>query len=217
MGNFKNAGREWRPTGKPEKVNVHDFADLKLGKVAPYGVYDLTQNDAWVSVGTDHDPASFAVQSIRNWWQSMGCVSYPDARELLITADGGGSNGHRSRLWKLELQRLADETGLAISVCHFPPGTSTWNQIEHRLFAQITRNWQGRPLISHAVIVNLIANTTAKQGLAVRCALDTNCYPTGTRVTKKPFATIQVKGSDFHPDWNYTIQPTGKMELSLEP
>jgi len=207
IGEFKNGGKEWQPEGKPERVNMHDFADPELGKAAPYGVYDVTRNDAWVSVGTDHDTAAFAVQTIRSWWQSMGREAYPNAHKLLITADGGGSNGYRVRLWKLQLQRLADETGLAISVCHFPPGTSKWNKIEHRLFAHITQNWRARPLTSHEAIVNLIANTTTRTGLKVQCQLDPNTYPTGVRVTDQELDEIRITGDEFHPNWNYTISP----------
>ena len=188
-------------------MRVHDFVSPELGKVSPYGVYDPTRNEGWVNVGTDHDTAAFAVASIRGWWQSMGQAAYPDATELLITADGGGSNNARSRLWKLELQKLADATGLRLAVCHFPPGTSKWNKVEHRLFSHITQNWRGRPLESHEVVVNLIANTTTAAGLTVRCQLDTNQYPTGVQVSDAELDTVQLQRSEFHGDWNYTICP----------
>ncbi|MBI3474279.1 MAG: ISAzo13 family transposase [Acidobacteria bacterium] len=202
VGDYKNGGREWRPKGQPEPVRVHDFAKQKD---VPYGVYDLGQDAGWVSVGTDHDTAAFAVESIRRWWNTMGQTSYPEARQLLITADGGGSNGSRVRLWKLELQRLADQTGLEISVCHFPPGTSKWNKIEHRLFSFITQNWRGKPLVSHEVIVNLIAATTTRTGLHVKSQLDTGTYPKGIKVSKAEFATIRLQPDAFHGDWNYSI------------
>ncbi|CAA7600826.1 Rhodopirellula transposase DDE domain protein [Acididesulfobacillus acetoxydans] len=201
VGDFKNAGVEWQPKGQPEDVRAHDFVLPKLGKVSPYGVYDPTHNEAWVNVGTDHDTATFAVASIRGWWQSMGRTAYPDAKELLITADGGGSNSSRSRLWKTQLQELADETGLSIAVCHFPPGTSKWNKIEHRLFSHIAQNWRGRPLESHEVIVNLIANTTTATGLKVRCQLDTNVCPTGVQISKADLAEVQIEHSQFHGEW----------------
>ena len=207
VGNFKNGGRELQPKGSPEKVRVHDFKIKELGKVAPYGIYDIGQNSGWVNVGTDHDTAAFAVESIRRWWRMMGQSEYPQARRLLITADGGGSNGARVKLWKVELQKLADETGLAISVCHFPPGTSKWNKIEHRLFSFITQNWRGKPLISHEVIVNLIAATTNKGGLRVATQLDTNAYPKGIKVSKGELAQINLTPDEFHGDWNYTIAP----------
>jgi len=208
VGDFKNGGRERRPQGDPEMVRVHDFEIPALGKVAPYGVYDLGQNSGWVNVGVDHDTATFAVESIRRWWYSMGRPVYPKAQRLLITADSGGSNGARLRLWKWELQRLANETGLQISVSHFPPGTSKWNKIEHRLFAFITQNWRGKPLVSHEVIINLIAATTTTTGLRVRSQLDTNRYPAGTRVSKEQMAEINLQRDDFHGEWNYTILPT---------
>jgi len=207
VGNFKNGGRELQPKGSPEKVRVHDFKIKELGKVAPYGIYDIGQNLGWVNVGTDHDTAAFAVESIRRWWRMMGQSEYPQARRLLITADAGGSNGARVKLWKVELQKLADETGLAISVCHFPPGTSKWNKIEHRLFSFITQNWRGKPLISHEVIVNLIAATTNKGGLRVSTQLDTNVYPKGIKVSKGELAQINFTPDEFHGDWNYTIAP----------
>ena len=208
VGDFKNGGRELRPKGNPEKVRVHDFKIKELGKVAPYGIYDIGQNTGWVNVGTDHDTAAFAVESIRRWWRMMGQSEYPHARRLLITADAGGSNGARVRLWKTELQKLADQTGLAISVCHFPPGTSKWNKIEHRLFSFITQNWRGKPLVNHEVIVNLIAGTTNKGGLRVKTQLDTNPYPKGVKVSKGELAQVNVTGDEFHGDWNYTIAPS---------
>jgi hypothetical protein len=192
VGDFKNGGREWQPKGKPEEVRVHDFIDPTLGKVNPYGVYDIGQNDAWVSVGIDHDTAEFAVQAIRRWWQTMGSQRYPEAKRLLITADGGGSNGSRVRLWKVKLQEFADELGIPIAVRHFPPGTSKWNKIEHRLFSFITMNWRGKPLISHQVIVNLIAATTTSAGLTVRCELDSNSYPTGQKVSDQQMARLNI-------------------------
>ena len=204
VGDYQNGGREWRPKGQPESVQVHDFAKPKD---APYGVYDLGQNAGWVSVGTDHDTSAFAVESIRRWWSMMGRETYPSARQLLITADSGGSNGSRVRLWKLELQKLADETGLEISVCHFPPGTSKWNKIEHRLFSFITKNWRGKPLVSHEVIVNLIAATTTRTGLRVQSQLDTSKYPKGIKVSKQQFAAIHLRTATFHGEWNYTIIP----------
>jgi hypothetical protein len=207
VGDFKNGGREWRPQGQPERVRVHDFLIKGLGRATPYGVYDLAQNTGWVSVGVDHDTASFAVESIRRWWQSMGQSVYPRASRLLITADGGGSNGARVRLWKVELQKLADATGLRIAVCHFPPGTSKWNKIEHRLFSFISQNWRGKPLINFEVIVNLIAATTTDKGLQVRSELDTNTYPAGVKVTNKELAQVRLKPDAFHGDWNYGILP----------
>jgi len=207
VGQYKNGGKEWRPKGEPEAVKVHDFVDAELGRANPYGVYDLGSNSAWVSVGTDHDTASFAVATIRRWWYSMGKALYPDARELMITADGGGSNGSRVRLWKLELQRLSDELAIPIRVSHLPPGTSKWNKIEHRLFSFISLNWRGRPLVSHEVIVNLIAATTTSKGLKVRAQLDTNQYPKGVKVSDEEFASIRLTRDDFHGEWNYTITP----------
>jgi len=204
VGDYKNGGREWRPKGQPEPVQVHNFGKQKD---VPYGVYDLGRNVGWVSVGTDHDTSAFAVESIRRWWNMMGREAYPGARQLLITADSGGSNGSRVRLWKLELQKLADETRLEISVCHFPPGTSKWNRIEHRLFSFITKNWRGKPLVSHEVIVNLIAATTTKTGLRVQSQLDTGKYPKGIKVGKKEFTAIQMLPGTFHGEWNYTILP----------
>lgn len=207
VGCYKNGGRTWRPKGEPEKVKVHDFIDVDLGRANPYGVYDLASNSGWVSVGTDHDTASFAVETIRRWWKAMGKEKYPQARELMITADGGGSNGSRLRLWKLELQRLANELGFPIRVSHFPPGTSKWNKIEHRLFSFISMNWRGKPLISHEVIVNLIANTTNKAGLKIRAELDETSYPKGIKVSKKDFNSINLKREKFHGEWNYMIVP----------
>jgi hypothetical protein len=207
IGNFKNSGRELRPKGDPEEVNVYDFPSLAVGKVAPYGIYDMARNTGWVSVGTDHDTAAFAVETIRRWWYSMGRPMYTSARRLLITADSGGSNGSRVRLWKTELQRLANETGMEISVCHFPPGTSKWNKIEHRLFSFISQNWRGKPLISHEVIVNLIASTGTTKGLTVRCEVDENSYPKGIKVTEEELANINIKRHEFHGEWNYTIRP----------
>jgi len=212
VGDFKNAGRELRPQGEPEIVRVHDFVIPELGKVAPYGVYDVTHNLGWVNVGIDHDTAAFAVESIRRWWRQLGEPLYPTARRLLLTADGGGSNGSRVRLWKIELQKLADETGLELSVCHLPPGTSKWNKIEHRLFSYISQNWRGKPLISHAVIVSLIAATTTKPGLKVWCDLDTQKYPTGVVVTDEELAQVNLKRDDFHGEWNYTISPRTKQD-----
>jgi hypothetical protein len=207
VGNFKNNGRELRPKGDPEKVRVHDFVIPELGRAAPYGVYDVTRNAGWVSVGVDHDTSAFATQSIRRWWESMGREAYPGAIRLLITADSGGSNGARVRLWKLELQKLADETGLEITICHLPPGTSKWNKIEHRLFSFISLNWRGKPLVSHEVIVNLIANTTTRTGLRVRAEIDPGKYPPGIKVSDKEVAEIQIERDQFHGEWNYTILP----------
>jgi hypothetical protein len=205
VGQFKQGGKEWQPAGQPELVQVHDFQDTELGKVAPYGVYDQTLNVGWVNVGTDHDTSQFAVESIRRWWYSMGASCYPHARRLLITADGGGSNGSRVRLWKRELQKLATELGIAIMVCHYPPGTSKWNKIEHRLFSYITMNWRGRPLISHEVVVNLIASTTNREGLKVYCELDEQEYPKGIKVTDDEMNAIKIDRDSFHGEWNYTI------------
>jgi len=207
VGDFKNAGREWRPEGDPELVRVYDFVIPGLGRVTPYGIYDMARNAGWVNVGTDHDTASFAVESIRRWWSMMGRAHYPEAKALLITADGGGSNGSRVRLWKLELQRLANETNLRIAVCHFPPGTSKWNKIEHRLFSFISQNWRGRPLVSHEVVVNLIAATTTETGLKVTCELDRNSYPSGIKVSKGDMERVRLRRDKFHGEWNYTILP----------
>jgi len=201
IGDFKNAGREWRPRGEPEEVRVHDFLDKNLGKAIPYGVYDMINNQGWVSVGIDHDTAQFAVNSIRRWWQRMGRRRFPRATQLLITADGGGSNSSRSRLWKVSLQALADQLGLCLHVCHFPPGTSKWNKIEHRLFSFITQNWRGRPLVSHQTVVNLIAGTTTRTGLIVKAALDTNRYETGVKVTEEELKRLRLTPHRFHGDW----------------
>ena len=214
VGPFKNGGRELRPQGAPEQVRVHDFLIPELGRVSPYGVYDLAQNEAWVSVGVDHDTAAFAVESIRRWWRSMGQALYPDASRLLVTADAGGSNGYRLRLWKLELQKLADETGLEVAVCHFPPGTSKWNKIEHRLFSAITLNWRGKPLVSHEAVVNLIGATTTKTGLKVRSELDTNRYPAGRRVSDNELAAINLQRSAFHGEWNYSLRPRTALPIT---
>jgi transposase len=207
VGDFKNGGKELRPKGDPEKVRVHDFKILELGRVAPYGIYDMTHNIGWVNVGIDHDTSAFAVESVRRWWYSMGRGLYPNAKQLMVTADGGGSNGYRIKLWKLELQKLADETGLSIQVSHFPPGTSKWNKIEHRLFAFISQNWRGKPLISHEVIVKLIAATSNKAGLKVECQLDTNIYPKAIKVSDEEMAEINIQRDSFHGEWNYTISP----------
>jgi len=207
IGDFKNMGREWYPKGKPEPVRVHDFIDKQKGKVNPYGVYDQTADQGWVSVGTDYDTAEFAVESIRRWWKRMGTEYYPNAKELLITADCGGSNGNRVRLWKVSLQKFSDETGLKICVCHFPPGTSKWNKIEHRMFSHISMNWRGKPLISHEVIVNLIGNTTTKSGLNIMAELDINKYEKGIKITDKEFSKICLTKDDFHGEWNYSISP----------
>jgi hypothetical protein len=216
IGDFKNGGREWRPAGQPEVVRVHDFVDRDLGKAIPYGVYDLATNQGWVSVGIDHDTAAFAVQTVRRWWEQMGRPTYSQASELLITADGGGSNGSRTRLWKTELQRLADDTGLRITVSHFPPGTSKWNTIEHRMFCHITQNWRGRPLVSRAVIVDLIGTTTTQTGLAIRAALDTGAYPTGIKVTDADLAAVRLQPAAFHGDWNYTISPSPRSDSEAQ-
>lgn len=210
VGDFKNAGREWRPKGSPEAVRVHDFVIPELGRAVPYGVYDIAGDAGWVSVGVDHDTATFAVNAIRSWWKLMGRERYPNANSLLITADGGGSNGSRVRLWKVELQKLADELGVSITVCHLPPGTSKWNKIEHRLFSFITGNWRGKPLVSHQVIVQLIAATTTKTGLEVRCELDPTTYPAGVKVSDDELAAVNILRHDFHGEWNYTINPKAK-------
>lgn len=208
VGDFATPGREYQPKGQPEKVRMHDFADEELGKAIPYGVYDPTTNKGWVSVGTDHETAQFAVATLRRWWERMGKRTYPQAKALLITADSGGSNGSRTRLWKYELQRFANATGLTIQVCHFPPGTSKWNKIEHRMFCHITENWRGRPLVSLAVIVNLIANTTTTKGLKIRAALDQGSYPTGIKITDQQMQEVYLQPAAFHgEDWNYRIKP----------
>jgi hypothetical protein len=209
VGDFKNGGREYRPKGLPEPVRVHDFVIPELGRAAPYGVYDIAGNAGWVSVGIDHDTASFAVNTIRRWWQAMGHARYPEATELLITADCGGSNGVRVRLWKRELQALANELGIAITVCHLPPGTSKWNKIEHRLFSFITQNWRARPLVSYQTIVQLIAATTTDAGLKVQSEIDTNTYPAGVKVTDAEMDSINIHRHEFHGDWNYTINQQG--------
>lgn len=207
VGQYKNGGKELRPKGEPEEVKVYDFVDKDLGRANPYGVYDIKNNLGWVTVGTDHDTASFAVSTIRRWWFGMGKDLYPGARELLITADGGGSNGSRVRLWKLELQKLANELGIPVRVSHFPPGTSKWNKIEHRLFSYISMNWRGKPLISHETIVNLIAATTTKKGLKVKAELDSGHYPKGIKVTDEELETVRIFRDDFHGEWNYSILP----------
>ena len=207
VGPFKNGGREFQPKGSPEAVRVHDFIDKELGKVNPYGVYDIARNEGWVSVGTDHDTAAFAVASIERWWEVMGRTAYPGASTLMITADCGGSNGYRLRLWKTELQKLADRLDMAIIVCHLPPGTSKWNKIEHRLFSFITQNWRGRPLVSHEVIVNLIASTSTGPGLRVQSGLDTASYPKGVKPSREDVESTLLVRHEFHGDWNYTVQP----------
>lgn len=206
-GDFKNHGREWQPKGRPEDVRVYDFIDPQLGKVAPYGVYDVGANQGWVSVGITHDTATFAVESIRRWWREMGQPLYPMARRLLITADCGGSNGYRVRLWKVELQKLADELGLLVQVCHFPPGTSKWNRIEHRMFCHITQNWRGRPLVSREVVVNLIGNTTTTAGLRIQAQLDDRDYPAGVKVSDQELAALSLERDEFHGEWNYRLKP----------
>jgi hypothetical protein len=206
VGNYANSGQEWQPAGEPEAVNVHDFPDPDVPKAVPRGVYDLQHDLGWVTVGCSHDTASFAVESIRRWWREMGRALYPQAEQVLICADSGGSNGYRIRLWKVELQRWANETGLDITVCHYPPGTSKWNKIEHRLFSYITMNWRGRPLISYQVVVNLIAATTTKTGLRVKADLDTEVYPTKVKVTDEELATLDLHPHHFHGEWNYTIK-----------
>lgn len=207
IGDFKNAGKEWQPAGTPEEVRVYDFIDPELGKVAPYGVYDLTNNSGWVNVGIDHDTAEFAVESIRRWWLEMGKAVYPKAGQLLITADCGGSNGYRVRLWRRELQKFADEQQLGIQVCHFPPGTSKWNKIEHRMFCHITANWRGRPLVSREVVVNLIGSTTTVQGLNIKAALDEKTYAAGIKVTDAELAELNIERDAFHGEWNYRVLP----------
>ena len=207
VGEFKNGGREYQPKGSPVAVNVHDFMDRELGKAIPYGIYDLSANTGWVSVGTDHDTSAFAVQTIRRWWDGIGKTRYPAARQLLICADGGGSNGYRTRAWKMELAAFAARAGIQVTVCHLPPGTSKWNKIEHRLFSQITLNWRGRPLTSHQVIVDLISGTTTATGLTVHAELDTGAYPTGARYTKKQVDALPITRHSFHGEWNYTVRP----------
>jgi len=212
LGNRKNPGRTYRRKGKPREVDTHDFPDDKLGKAIPYGVYDLANNDAWVSVGIDHDTAEFAVASIAEWWKRMGRKRYPRAKRLFITGDSGGSNGHRNRLWKVELQRFANRTGLIVEVCHFPPGTSKWNKIEHRLFCHITRNWRGIPLETHEIVVNLIGSTRTTQGLEVHAWLDEREYPKGRKVSDAEFAALNIRRNEFQGDWNYEIHPQRKPE-----
>jgi transposase len=210
IGQFKNSGREWQKKGQPEEVNVHDFADKDLGKVVPYGVYDLTHNQGWVSVGINHDTSEFAVSTIRRWWKRMGISLYPRATELLITADGGGSNGSRVRLWKIEIQKLSQELNMTIHICHFPPGTSKWNKIEHRMFCHITENWRSRPLESLAVVINLIANTRTEKGLAIQAEIDDTFYPTGIKIPDEEMANLAIIRDDFHGEWNYKIHPDNK-------
>jgi hypothetical protein len=207
VGDFKNGGREYQPAGQPDRVNVHDFMDKNLGKAIPCGIYDLSANAGWVSVGTDHDTSAFAVATLAAWWDTIGAHRYPGAAQLLICAGSGGSNGNRTRAWKIELAAFATETGLQVTVCHLPPGTSKWNRIEHRLFSQITMNWRGRPLRTHQVIVDLISSTTTATGLTVRCVLDTGQYPTGLRYGKKDVDALPIAYHDFHAEWNYTVQP----------
>ena len=217
VGDFKNAGREWRPQGEPEAVRVHDFLLKDLGRAVPYGIYDLAANAGWVSVGMNHDTAAFAVQSIRRWWHDIGRSRYPNAKRLTITCDGGGSNGSRVRLWKRELQKLADELGLDITVHHLPPGTSKWNKIEHRLFSFITMNWRAKPLVSYQVIIDLIGATTTQTGLKVVCELDNNLYPKGVVVSDEEMAAINIVRADFHGEWNYTIKPSNRSDRAIVP
>ena len=207
VGNYANGGVEWQPVGEPERVLVHDFPDPAVGKAIPYGVYDLGAGTGWVSVGTDHDTAAFAAATLRRWWGQVGRAAYPDADRLLVTADAGGSNGYRLRLWKTELARFAAETGLAVTVCHFPPGTSKWNKIEHRLFSQISANWRGRPLVSHEVVVELIGATRTRSGLRVQAELDAARYPLGVKVSDRELAAVPLKRHDWHGEWNYTVLP----------
>ena len=216
VGDFKNAGREWRPKGRPEEVRVHDFLIKELGRAVPYGIYDLAANAGWVSVGMDNDTAAFSVQTIRRWWSSVGQVRYPDAKSLVITADGGGSNGSRVRLWKRELHRLASEIGIDIMVHHLPPGTSKWNKIEHRLFSYISQNWRAKPLVSYRVIVDLIGATTTNSGLEVYCELDTNAYPKGIAVSDEEFDAINMTRAEFHGEWNYTIHPGNRADRAVD-
>jgi len=208
IGQYKNSGKEWKPSGKPEEVNVYDFVNVDVGKAIPYGIYDIAGNIGWVNVGCDHDTSSFAVESIRRWWKTMGSTNYPGADKLLICADGGGSNGSRVRLWKLELQSFCDETGIEVTVSHFPPGTSKWNKIEHRLFAHISMNWRGKPLISHEVVVDLISATTTQKGLTVAAQLDNGTYPLKIKVLDEQMAQLNLHRHLFHGDWNYTIRPS---------
>ena len=220
VGHYKNAGREWQPNGEPVQVKTHDFPDRQVGKAIPYGVYDMTANTGWVNVGTDHDTAAFAVASIRRWWHACGSNDYPQASRLLITADAGGSNGYRTRAWKTELAAFAAECGLAITVCHLPPGTSKWNKIEHRLFSHITMNWRGRPLTSHDVVVQSIAATTTRTGLRVHAELDTSTYPSGIKIPDKQIAALeatQLHRHEFHGDWNYTLTADHTTTRPTEP
>jgi Rhodopirellula transposase DDE domain len=217
VGDFKNAGREWRPQGEPEEVRVHDFIIKELGRAVPYGIYDLAANAGWVSVGMNHDTSAFAVQTIRRWWRDIGCRRYPGAKRLTITCDGGGSNGSRVRLWKRELQSLADELGMEITVHHLPPGTSKWNKIEHRLFSFITMNWRAKPLVSYQVIIDLISATTTETGLKVVCELDDNVYPKGIVVSDEELAAINIVRADFHGEWNYTIKPSYPLDRAVNP
>src|SRR5829696_2014444 len=217
VGDFRNGGREWHPQGQPEEVRVHDFLIKELGRAVPYGIYDLAANAGWVSVGMDHDTAAFAVQTIRRWWHEIGHVRYPGAKRLVITADGGGSNGSRVRLWKRELQGLATELGIDIMVHHLPPGTSKWNKIEHRLFSFISMNWRAKPLVSYRVIVDLISATTTDTGLTVHCELDANPYPKGIAVSDQEMAAINITRADFHGEWNYTIQPSNRSNTAVDP
>jgi hypothetical protein len=216
VGDFKNAGRAWRPKGAPEEVRVHDFLIKELGRAVPYGIYDLAANAGWVSVGMDHDTAEFAVQTIRRWWYEIGRIRYPDARHLVITADGGGSNGSRVRLWKRELHRLASEIGIDIKVHHLPPGTSKWNKIEHRLFSFISQNWRAQPLVSYRVIVDLISATTTDAGLKVHCELDTNAYPKGITLSDQEMDAINITRAEFHGEWNYTIRPGRRADRAVD-
>jgi hypothetical protein len=216
VGDFKNAGREWRSRGEPDEVRVHDFLIKELGRAVPYGIYDLAANAGWVSVGVDHDTAAFAVQTIRRWWHDIGDKRYPNAKRLTITADGGGSKGSRVRLWKRELQTLANELGIEITVHHLPPGTSKWNKIEHRLFSFITMNWRAKPLVSYRVIVDLISATTTDTGLTVRCELDTNLYPKGIAVADKDMDAINISRADFHGEWNYTIRQRNSTNRAVD-
>jgi hypothetical protein len=214
VGEYKNGGREYQPTGTPIRVNVHDFPDKELGKAIPYGIYDVAANTGWVSVGADHDTSAFAVETLRRWWNTMGRHRYPDTDRLLVCADGGGSTGYRVRAWKIELAAFAAETGLTITVCHLPPGTSKWNKIEHRLFSQITLNWRGRPLTSHQIIIDLISATTTTTGLTVRAELDTGTYPTGVKIPDAQMTALHQTGAlhphEWHPEWNYTLTPPAK-------
>ena len=216
VGDFKNAGREWRPQGDPEEVQVYDFLSKAIGRAVPYGVYDIASNAGWVSVGVNHDTSAFAVQTIRRWWHEVGCKRYPDAKCLTITCDGGGSNGSRVRLWKRELQGLANELGIDITVHHLPPGTSKWNKIEHRLFSFISMNWRAKPLVSYRVIVDLISATTTDTGLKVCCELDTNLYPKGIAVTDEEMASFNIVRAEFHGEWNYTIRPNNRSERAVD-